>query len=112
MLTMNHIRELTDQMRTGRVISQHEAWDFFARLLVDLHHCASFLMNAEYAESLEAMDLFATLPGHAGRLRFTPEEANEWSAIVYAGKGLTPFGVREHFPLVLAFWTNYQPGQA
>lgn len=112
MLTMTQIRELTDRMRAGFVIGPHQAGDFMARLLADLQHCAFFLMNAEYAESLEALNLFATLPGHAGRLLFTPEEATEWSAIVDAGNGLTPFGVREHFPLVLAFWTNYQRGQA
>ena len=83
-----------------------------ARLLEDLQHCARFLMNAEYAESLEALNLFASLPEHAGRLRFTPEEATEWSVIVEAGKVLTPFSVRKHFPLVLAFWTNYERGQA
>lgn len=112
MLTMTEVRRLTARMRAGREIDPHEAGDLVARLLADLQHCARFLLNAEYAESLDALHLFAGLPGHAERLRFTPAEAASWSAIVEAGIGLTPFGIREHLPLVLAFWANYQRGSA
>ncbi len=110
MLSMTHVRQLTARMRAGQEIGPHEADDFVARLLVDLQHCARFLMDSEYAESLEALNLFATFPGHAERLRFTPTEATEWSGIVDAGKCLTPFGIREHFLGVLGFWTKYQQG--
>ena len=112
MLTMSEVRGLTDRVRRGEAIGPHEAGDCFDRLLIDLQHCARFLMDAEYAESLEALNLFVSLPAHAGRLRLTPAEATGWSAIAEAGKGLSPFGVREHFPLVFAFWADYRRGPA